>query len=130
MCCNNGRATEFYNDVMPPRFELNSRESASVCETFGKLKQAYGEHIYYQERGVFRYRHKSFSEGREHVVDEPRSGRPNATRRLPSRNFRPPKASLFFSCSPDLSPSEFFLFPKLKNIFVKERRLSGTLENV
>lgn len=51
-------------------------ESASV--TFEKLKQVYGEQCLSRAQ-VFRW-HKSFLEGREHVEDEPRSGRPLTSR--------------------------------------------------
>ena len=46
--------------------------------TFEKLEQAYGEHCLSRAQ-VFRW-HKSFLEGREHVEDEPRSGRPSTSK--------------------------------------------------
>ena len=42
-------------------------------ETFNKLKQAYGE-LAFSESQVFKL-YKAFSEGRESIKDEPRSGR-------------------------------------------------------
>jgi len=42
-------------------------------ETFNKLKQAYGEHAMSRSQ-VFKW-YKAFSEGRESIKDEPRSGR-------------------------------------------------------
>ena len=53
------------------KFCVKLGESASV--TFEKLKLAYGAHSLSRAQ-VFRW-HKSFLEGREHVEDEPRSGR-------------------------------------------------------
>ena len=44
-------------------------------ETFNKLKQAYGEHVLSRSQ-VFKWC-KAFSEGRESIKDEPRSGRPS-----------------------------------------------------
>ena len=57
------------------KFCVKLGESASV--TFEKLKQAYGEHSLSRAQ-VFRW-HKSFLEGREHVEDEHRSGRPSTS---------------------------------------------------
>ena len=42
-------------------------------DTFNKLKEAYGEHAVSRSR-VFKW-YKEFSEGRESIKDEPRSGR-------------------------------------------------------
>ena len=42
-------------------------------ETFNKLKQAYGEHAFSRSQ-VFKW-YNAFSEGRESIKDEPRSGR-------------------------------------------------------
>jgi hypothetical protein len=53
---------------------------------------------------MFRW-HKSFLEGREQVEDETHAG-----------------------YSPDLSPCDFFLFPRLKNYF--KGRHFGTLGNI
>ena len=53
------------------KFCVKLGESASV--TFEKLKLAYGAHSLSRAQ-VFRW-HKSFLEGREHVENEPRSGR-------------------------------------------------------
>jgi len=44
-------------------------------ETFNKLKQAYGERSLSRSQ-VFKC-YKAFSEGRESIKDEPRSGRPS-----------------------------------------------------
>ena len=47
-------------------------------ETFNNLKQAYGEHALSRSQ-VFKW-YKAFSEGRESVKDEPRSGRPSTSK--------------------------------------------------
>jgi uncharacterized protein YktA (UPF0223 family) len=47
-------------------------------ETFNKLKQAYGEQALSRSQ-VFKS-YKAFSEGRESIKDEPRSGRPHNDR--------------------------------------------------
>ena len=158
-------------------------EPASV--TFEKLKQAYGE-LSLSRAQVFRW-HKSFLEGREHVEDEPRSGRPSTSktdenvervkalvrsdRRLTIRMMgdqlnlntftvhqiltedlqmrkvcakmvpknRHISITEFLTSkgipvvpqppySPDLSPCDFFLFPKLKNVLRGHH--FGTLENI
>ena len=44
-------------------------------ETFNKLKQAYGDHGLTRSQ-MFKW-YKAFSEGRESIKDEPRSGRPS-----------------------------------------------------
>lgn len=54
------------------KFCVRLKETASV--TYDKLKTAYGENVLSRTR-VFQW-HKDFSEGRELVEDEPRSGRP------------------------------------------------------
>ena len=45
-------------------------------ETFNKLKQAHGEHALSRSQ-VFKW-YRAFSEGRESIKDEPRSGRPTS----------------------------------------------------
>ena len=47
-------------------------------ETFNKLKQAYGEHALSRSQ-VFMW-YKAFSEGRESIKDEPRSGWPSTSK--------------------------------------------------
>jgi len=47
-------------------------------ETFNKLKQAYGEHALSRSQ-VFKW-FKTFSEGRESIKDEPRSGTPSTSK--------------------------------------------------
>ena len=47
-------------------------------ETFNKLIQAYGEHAFSRSH-VFKW-YKAFSEGRESIKDEPRSGRPSTSK--------------------------------------------------
>jgi len=47
-------------------------------ETFNKLKEAYGEHALLRSQ-VFKW-FKAFSEGRESIEDEPRSGRPSTSK--------------------------------------------------
>ena len=48
----------------------------TAIETFNKLKQAYGEHTLSRSQ-VFKG-YKAFSEGRESIKNEPRSGRPTS----------------------------------------------------
>ncbi|KAL4142816.1 hypothetical protein QTP88_005213 [Uroleucon formosanum] len=50
----------------------------NATETFQKLQQAYGEDVLSRAR-VFRW-FKAFSEGRELIEDEPRSGRPSTSK--------------------------------------------------
>ncbi|XP_026816229.1 protein GVQW3-like [Rhopalosiphum maidis] len=50
----------------------------SATETFQKLQQAYGDSVLLRAQ-VFRW-FKAFSEGREAIEDEPRSGRPSTAK--------------------------------------------------
>ncbi|GFT28764.1 uncharacterized protein TNCV_3584921 [Trichonephila clavipes] len=83
-------------------------------ETFAKLQQDYGDSVLSRAQ-VFRW-FKAFSEGRELI---------EVNRFLASKNIpvapQPPY-------SPDLSPCDFFHFPKLKN-HLKGHHF-GTLENI
>ena len=63
------------NDVQSS-FVSNLGETG--IETFNKLKQAYGEHALSRSQ-VFKY-YKAFSEGRESIKDDPRSGRPSTSK--------------------------------------------------
>ncbi|GFU25911.1 protein GVQW3 [Trichonephila clavipes] len=90
----------------------------NATETFTKLQQACGDSVLSRAQ-VFRW-FKAFSEGRELIEDEPRSGRP-AVSKTAENVVRSPY-------SPDLSPCDFFLFPKLKN-HLKGHHF-GTLENI
>ncbi|GFX16288.1 uncharacterized protein TNCV_4705411 [Trichonephila clavipes] len=113
----------------------------NATETFAKLQQAYGDSVL--SRALVFWWFNAFSEGRESIEDEPRSGRPSVSktaenvvrvrdlvrsdlnRFLASKNIpvapQPPY-------SPDLSHCDIFLFPKLKN-HLKEHHF-GTLENI
>ncbi|GFX17120.1 protein GVQW3 [Trichonephila clavipes] len=130
----------------------------NATETFAKLQQAYGDSVLSRAQ-VFRW-FKAFSEGRESIEDESRSGRTSVSktaeenaqvrdlvrsehrlkedlrqngsekpfsvnRFLASKNIPVAPQS---SYSPDLSPCDFFLFPKLKN-HLKGHHF-GTLENI
>ncbi|GFV08302.1 protein GVQW3 [Trichonephila clavipes] len=138
----------------------------NATETFAKLQQSYGVSVLSRTQ-VFRW-FKAFSEGRESIEDEPRSGRPSVsnvvrvrdlvrsdrrltvrmigeelnlnhttvhqilTNELKMRKIYAKMVTKNFSVncflasknipvapqppySPDLSPCDFFLFPKLKN---------------
>ncbi|GFW35594.1 uncharacterized protein TNCV_2462361 [Trichonephila clavipes] len=96
----------------------------NATETFAKLQQAYGDSVLSRVE-VFRW-FKAFSEGRESIEDELRSGRLSVSKPLKmSKNIpvapQPPYSS-------DLSPCDFLLFPKLKN-HLKGHHF-GTLENI
>ncbi|GFX26447.1 uncharacterized protein TNCV_950451 [Trichonephila clavipes] len=119
----------------------NSRLSHNTTKTFSKLQQANGDSVLSKAR-VFR-NFKAFSEGRESIEDESRSGRPSVlknvenvvrlrdlvhsdlNRFLASKNIPVAPESLY---SPDLSPRDLFLFSKLK-IHVKGHHF-GTQENI
>jgi hypothetical protein len=58
------------------KFCVKLGKSATV--TYEKLQRAYGEHSLSRAQ-VFRW-HKSFSEDREQVEDEPRAGRPSTSK--------------------------------------------------
>ena len=49
-----------------------------LCQTFNKLKQAYGEHALSRSQ-VFKW-FKAFSDGRESIEDEPRCGRSSTSK--------------------------------------------------
>ncbi|GFT67918.1 uncharacterized protein TNCV_2286511 [Trichonephila clavipes] len=113
----------------------------NATETFAKLQQAYGDSVLSRAQ-IFRW-FKAFPEGIKSIEDEPPSDfdqwieedkdlRQNGfeklcsvNRFLASKNIpvapQPPY-------SPDLSPCDFFLFPKLKN-HLKGHHF-GTLENI
>jgi len=57
------------------KFCVKLRETGT--ETFNKLKQAYGKHALSRSQ-VFKW-YKAFSEGRESIKDESRSGRPSTS---------------------------------------------------
>ncbi|GFU64763.1 uncharacterized protein TNCV_2128371 [Trichonephila clavipes] len=109
---------------------LTTRLEHNATETFAKLQQAYGDSVISRAQ-VFRW-FKAFSEERESIEDEPRSGRPSVSKTAENvvrvrdlvrldRRLTPPY-------SPDLSPCDFFLFPKLKN-HLKGHHF-GILENI
>ncbi|GFV81363.1 protein GVQW3 [Trichonephila clavipes] len=130
----------------------------NATETFAKLQQAYGDSVL--SRAQIFWWFKAFSEGRESIEDEPRSGRPSVSKNaenvvrvrdlvrsdrrrkkdLPQNGSKNPFSVNRFLASknipvapqppysPDLSPCDFFLFPKLKN-HLKGHHF-GTLENI
>ncbi|GFY26635.1 putative transposase [Trichonephila clavipes] len=75
---------------------------------------------------------QSLSEGRESIEDEPRSERPLVSKTAENvvrvRDLVRSDRRLTPPYSPDLSPCDFFLFPKLKN-HLKGHHF-GTLENI
>ncbi|GFT52884.1 putative mariner transposase [Trichonephila clavipes] len=124
-----------------------------ATETFAKLQQAYGYSVLSRAQ-VFRW-FKAFSEGRELIEDESRSGRPSVSknaenvvrvrdlvrsdRRLTVRMIGEELMNRFLASknipvsprppySPDLSPCDFSLFPKSKNPLKGHH--FGTLENI
>ncbi|GFT38701.1 protein GVQW3 [Trichonephila clavipes] len=142
------------------RFDIKFcfRHEHNETETFVKLQKAYGDSVLSRAQ-VFRW-FKAFSEGRESIEDEPRSGRPSVsktaenvvrvqdlvrsdcrlTKDLRQNGSEKPFSVNRFLASknipvapqppylPDLSPCDFFLFPKLKN-YLKGHHF-GTLENI
>ncbi|GFX02026.1 putative mariner transposase [Trichonephila clavipes] len=118
-------------------WDMEGRLGHNATKTFSKLQQAYGNSVLSRAQ-VFRW-FKAFSEGRELIEDEPRSRRPSVSktaenvvrlrdlvrsdRRLTNIPVAPQPPY-----SPDLSPCDFFLFPKLKN-HLKGHHF-GTLKNI
>ncbi|GFX97679.1 protein GVQW3 [Trichonephila clavipes] len=102
----------------------------NATETFAKLQQAYGDSVLSRAQ-VFRW-FKAFSEGRESIEDEPRSGRRSVSKTAENairvRDLVRSDHRLTPPYSPDLSPCDFFLFPKLKN-HLKGHHFE-TLENI
>ncbi|GFU95467.1 uncharacterized protein TNCV_4788021 [Trichonephila clavipes] len=106
------------------------RHGHNATETFAKLQQAYGNSVLSKAQ-VFRW-FNAFSEGRESIEDEPRSGRPSVSKTAENvvrvRDLSRSDRRLTPPYSPDLSPCAFFLFPKLKNHL--KRHHFGTQENI
>ncbi|GFX84297.1 protein GVQW3 [Trichonephila clavipes] len=102
----------------------------NATETFAKLQQAYGDSVLSRAQ-IFRW-FKAFSEGRESIEDEPRSRRPSVSKTAENvvrvRDLVRSDHRLTPPYLPDLSPCDFFLFPKLKN-HLKGYHF-GTLENI
>ncbi|GFX03665.1 DDE_3 domain-containing protein [Trichonephila clavipes] len=110
--------------------KFSFRLGHNATETFAKFQQAYGDNVL--SRALVSRWFKAFSEQRESIEDESRSGRSSVSKtaehvvrvrdlvRL-DRRLTPPYSS-------DLSPCDFLLFPKLKN-HLKGHHF-GTLENI
>ncbi|GFS62926.1 protein GVQW3 [Trichonephila clavipes] len=102
----------------------------NATETFAKLQQACGDSVLSRAQVFWWF--KAFSEGRESIEDEPRSERPSVSKTTENvvkvRDLVRSDRRLTSSYSPDLSPCDFFLFPKLNN-HLKGHHF-GTLENI
>ncbi|GFW79456.1 putative mariner transposase [Trichonephila clavipes] len=109
---------------------MEGRLGHNATETFAKLQQAYGDSVLSRVQ-VFRW-FKAFSEGRESNEDEPRSGRHSVSKTAENvirvSDLVRSDCRLTPPYSPDLSPCDFFLFPKLKNH--PKGQHFGTKENI
>ncbi|GFX47363.1 putative mariner transposase [Trichonephila clavipes] len=112
------------------KWDMERRLGLNATETFAKLQQAFGDSVLSRAQ-LFRC-FKAFSEGRESIENEPRSGRSSVSKTAENvvrvRDLVHSDRRLTPPYSPDLSPCDFFLFPKLKN-HLKGHHF-GTLENI